>query len=96
MEETELNQKSDEKALHRLAKIPVSLRLLEQMLPMGTQILGADFNKAFGVVEIMVAHPSFEALNDGDIIPTRTLMVYSQFCDTDGGHRFVSKVNYAE
>lgn len=94
MEETELNRKSEESVSNRVAKIPVSLTLLEQMLPMGSKILGADFNKAFGVVEVVIAHPSFDALNDGDSIPTRMLMAYRTFCK-EGNHSYVSKVDYA-
>lgn len=94
MEETELNQKSEESVSRRVAKVPVSLTLLEQMLPMGSKILGANFNQAYGIVEVVIAHPSFDSLNDGDSIPTKTLMAYRTFCK-EGNHSYVSKVDYA-
>lgn len=79
---------------NQVAKIPVSLALLEQMLPAGTKILAADFSKAFGVVEVLVSHPSFEELNDGDSIPTKTLLAHRKYCEL-GNHSHVTKVEYA-
>lgn len=61
---------------NRRARIPVSLELLEHMLPAGTVIHGFTENEFYRTIEVIVSHPSFDELETGDPIPTRSLMVY--------------------
>lgn len=77
----------------KIAKVTVALPLLEQLLPEGTTVLDIDVHKIFGSLEIVVSHPSFESLKDGDFIPTRTVMLHGHWCD-DCKSRHVSKREY--
>lgn len=60
----------------RRARIPVSLDLLEHMLPAGSVIHGFTEDKYYRGIEVIVEHPSFDELKDGDSIPTKTLMCW--------------------
>lgn len=79
---------------NRIAKIPVSFTLLEHMLPPGTVIQGFKQNDYYHSIEVIVEHPSFDELMDGESIPTKMLMAHKTFCEL-GNHSYVSKVNYA-
>lgn len=78
----------------RQARIPVSLDLLEHLLPAGSVIHGFTQNEFYRTIEVLVEHPSFDELHDGDNIPVRTVLGTKKFCEP-GNHSYVVKVEYA-
>jgi len=89
MESQELNQKSEENQSRRVAVVPVSVALLEHLLPMGSKILGVSQNDYSHTVNVLIAHDSFDEVPFGELPPTKTLMVYKS------PYPVVSKVEYA-
>lgn len=91
MENTETSPKSEETQLNRVSKIRVSIPLLNNILPAGSQVVGVKTDDYFQVIELIIAHPSFEPLNQGDLIPVRPLLMTKE---THENHSWISKVEY--
>lgn len=92
MESQELSQKSEERPSHRVAKIRVSIPLLENHLPTGTKVLTVKFGDYDDIIELVVSHPSFDELAQGDLIPSRSLLFYRESCEH--GHTYITKAEY--
>lgn len=75
---------------HRIARIPLSISLLEQMLPTGSQILDVEKNKYYDTIELIVSHHSFKELENGECIPTKALMMHKS------QYPVISKVEYSQ
>lgn len=92
MENTEMSPKSEEKQLNRVSKIRVSIPLLNNLLPAGSEVVGVKTDDYFETIELIVYHPEFEPLKQGDLIPIRPLSIYRESCEK--GHTWVSRTEY--
>lgn len=60
----------------RIAKIPVVINVLEAILPAGSVIHGFNTSNTYRVVDVIVEHPSFDEVEIGECIPTRSLTIW--------------------
>ena len=60
----------------RAAKLPITIAFLESLLPKETRILSVTQNDARKTVDVVITHPSFTPLRDGELPPEKTLLAY--------------------
>lgn len=92
MDTPESSPKLEELPSKRVAKIRVSIPLLNNLLPAGSTVLGVQANEYFDVVELIVEHPSFEPVRQGDWIPLKMVLFYKE---SHEDHSWISKVEYS-
>lgn len=58
----------------RVAKIPISLHLLEALLPKGSRIISFNQDEIHHYVNVYVEHESFDEVREGEFPPTKTMV----------------------
>lgn len=59
-----------------IAKVSFSVAFLESVLPLGSKILSVRENEIHNVIKVLIANQGFEDVHDGQLPPSRTLVVY--------------------
>lgn len=60
----------------KVAKVPFSVALLENLLPLGSKILSVRENEYRQTIDVLIQHESFKDVPNGELPPTRSLVAY--------------------